>query len=271
VGGQPAYAAAPLAAGSQPPYGAGTYGAAGATPNAYAQAPAATYGAQPNAQAPAASAYGAQSNAQAPAASAYGAANYGVQPAQAPPAYGGQASAYGQQQQPYGQQQYGQQAYPQYGQQPAYGQQTPYGAHAQPPNAYQASQQAAYSDVSHAANAAAGWAVGAASALGGAIEQAVSPLQPNAYGQQQQPYGGQTPYGMPQQQQPQQGAVPYPGAPPYGPPPAAFGPGARVYVQWADGNKYPATVTQSSGNQCLVMFPDGQQRWVEMQYLTTGM
>jgi hypothetical protein len=72
---------------------------------------------------------------------------------------------------------------------------------------------------------------------------------------------------MPQQQ----GAYgPQPSAP-YGPPPAAFGPGARVYVQWADGNRYPATVSQSSGNQCLVVFPDGQQRWVEMQYLTTGM
>jgi hypothetical protein len=42
-------------------------------------------------------------------------------------------------------------------------------------------------------------------------------------------------------------------------------------VQWADGNRYPATVQQAGQGQCLVVFPDGQQRWVENQYLSTGM
>jgi hypothetical protein len=65
--------------------------------------------------------------------------------------------------------------------------------------------------------------------------------------------------------------APAPAAGQYGPPPTAFGPGARVYVQWADGNRYPATVTQSANGQCLVVFPDGQQQWVAAQYLTTGM
>jgi hypothetical protein len=52
--------------------------------------------------------------------------------------------------------------------------------------------------------------------------------------------------------------------------PAAFGVGARVLVQWADGNRYPATVTQSAPGQCLVTFPDGRQQWVETQYLSSG-
>jgi hypothetical protein len=46
-----------------------------------------------------------------------------------------------------------------------------------------------------------------------------------------------------------------------------FGPGARVLVQWADGNRYPATVQQQNGSQCLVSFPDGRTQWVEAQYL----
>jgi len=54
------------------------------------------------------------------------------------------------------------------------------------------------------------------------------------------------------------------------PPPPTFGAGARVLVQWADGNRYPATVQQSAGGQCLVIFPNGQQQWVAVQYLTSG-
>jgi hypothetical protein len=63
-----------------------------------------------------------------------------------------------------------------------------------------------------------------------------------------------------------------PGAPPA--PPAGYGypfgyaPGARVQVTWSNGQRYPATVSQVSGAQCLVVFPDGQQHWVEMQYLS---
>ena len=51
-----------------------------------------------------------------------------------------------------------------------------------------------------------------------------------------------------------------------GQPPNA--PGSRVQVTWSNGQRYPATVSQVSGSQCLVVFPDGQQHWVEMQYLS---
>jgi hypothetical protein len=65
------------------------------------------------------------------------------------------------------------------------------------------------------------------------------------------------------------------GPPPFGAPqpppvPMGFAPGSRVLVQWADGNRYPATVQQAANGQCLVVFPDGQQRWVEMRYLSGG-
>jgi hypothetical protein len=52
--------------------------------------------------------------------------------------------------------------------------------------------------------------------------------------------------------------------PPYGP---AFVVGARVLVQWADGNRYPGIVQQIAAAHCLIGFPDGQLRWVEPQYL----
>jgi hypothetical protein len=79
------------------------------------------------------------------------------------------------------------------------------------------------------------------------------------------PYAGQyVPYGV-QVQAPPPAQPPSPQAPP------AFGPGARVLVQWADGNRYPATVQQAVNGQCLVVFPNGQQQWVGMQYLSPGM
>lgn len=46
-----------------------------------------------------------------------------------------------------------------------------------------------------------------------------------------------------------------------------YAPGARVQVLWSNGQRYPATVSQVSGAQHLVVFPDGQQHWVEAQYL----
>jgi hypothetical protein len=63
------------------------------------------------------------------------------------------------------------------------------------------------------------------------------------------------------------GYAPYAPAAPYGP---AFVAGARVLVQWADGNRYPGIVQQvaPNGAHCLIVFPDGQQRWVELQYLS---
>jgi hypothetical protein len=53
-----------------------------------------------------------------------------------------------------------------------------------------------------------------------------------------------------------------PSAPSYGP-----APGAQVQVTWANGQRYPGTVQQVSGGQCLVAFPDGQQHWVPLQYV----
>jgi hypothetical protein len=52
--------------------------------------------------------------------------------------------------------------------------------------------------------------------------------------------------------------------------PPAWGAGALVYVQWADGNRYQGTVQQVSGTQCLVLFNNGQQQWIESRYLTSG-
>jgi S-DNA-T family DNA segregation ATPase FtsK/SpoIIIE len=74
---------------------------------------------------------------------------------------------------------------------------------------------------------------------------------------QQQPYGGAPGYPPP--------APP----PPMQPPGYVFGysAGSRVHVTWSNGQRYPGTVQQVSGSQCLVVFPDGQHHWVEMQYV----
>jgi hypothetical protein len=64
-----------------------------------------------------------------------------------------------------------------------------------------------------------------------------------------------------------QGPSPFAPAAPVQP---SYGAGALVLVHWADGNRYPATVLQSAGNQVLVVFPSGQQQWVELQYVSTG-
>ena len=106
-----------------------------------------------------------------------------------------------------------------------------------------------------------------------------APPPPPQYGQAPQ-YGAAQPLPQyPLAQPPQYGAAPAPqygaapGASPFAPQPQAtpqFGPGARVLVQWADGNRYPAMVQQSAGAQCLVVFPNGQQQWVDAQYLSFG-
>lgn len=44
--------------------------------------------------------------------------------------------------------------------------------------------------------------------------------------------------------------------------------GRAVLVQWSDGNKYPATILQVHGNQCQIVFQNGQNMWVENQHLT---
>jgi hypothetical protein len=82
-----------------------------------------------------------------------------------------------------------------------------------------------------------------------------------------QGYASQPPpaaYGAPPPPQPQP-----PPASPYGPP-GSFAIGARVLVLWADGNRYPGVVHQIAPGQSLVVFPDGQQRWVANQYLSSA-
>jgi hypothetical protein len=37
---------------------------------------------------------------------------------------------------------------------------------------------------------------------------------------------------------------------------------------WANGQRYRGTIVQLLGPRVLVVFPDGQQHWVEMGYIT---
>jgi hypothetical protein len=77
------------------------------------------------------------------------------------------------------------------------------------------------------------------------------------------------PPAAPYAQQPQATQPPQPQLPPQAQPGYVFGypPGSRVTVTWSNGQRYPGTVQQVSGSQCLVVFPDGQHHWVEMQYV----
>jgi hypothetical protein len=73
-------------------------------------------------------------------------------------------------------------------------------------------------------------------------------------------------------------ATPWNVPPPSGPgpfvqqaPPAhGYGPGALVLVHWSDGNRYPGTVLQVAGTRLLVSFPNGQQHWVDLKYVSSG-
>jgi hypothetical protein len=77
------------------------------------------------------------------------------------------------------------------------------------------------------------------------------------------PYVAPAPYGAPT------APAPYPATPAaYAPAPQGFAPGTRVWVTWSNGQRYPGTVHQVAGNQCLVRFDDGQQHWVEAPYLS---
>jgi hypothetical protein len=99
--------------------------------------------------------------------------------------------------------------------------------------------------------------------------QAQAPQAPQPFAQNAGPgqWGGAAPaaaaWGTPVNASPPPGAA----AHGYG---FGYAPGARVNVTWSNGQRYPATVSQVSGSQVLVIFPDGQQHWVEMQYLTPG-
>lgn len=44
--------------------------------------------------------------------------------------------------------------------------------------------------------------------------------------------------------------------------------GRAVLVQWSDGNRYPATISQVADGQSQVVFGDGRNMWVQNQYLT---
>ncbi|MDB4943890.1 MAG: hypothetical protein JWP97_3424 [Labilithrix sp.] len=82
------------------------------------------------------------------------------------------------------------------------------------------------------------------------------------------PYAGPAPYPAATPSHP---AVGYPPQPPaYGYGYAGLVPGSRVSVTWANGHRYPGTVQQIAGSQCLVVFPDGQLHWVDMQYVAPG-
>ena len=99
------------------------------------------------------------------------------------------------------------------------------------------------------------------------------PAPPSAIAHPQPPSMGQ-PHGQPHGYGHGQHASPQPPPNQWGGggwgAPAGFGyaPGARVNVTWSNGQRYPATVSQISGTQVLVVFPDGQQHWVEMHYLS---
>jgi hypothetical protein len=60
---------------------------------------------------------------------------------------------------------------------------------------------------------------------------------------------------------------------PYGPTPAVpppYMPGSMVLVHWSNGQRYPGTVLSLAGSQVLVAFPNGQQHWVDVQYVVRG-
>ena len=48
----------------------------------------------------------------------------------------------------------------------------------------------------------------------------------------------------------------------------AFTVGARVMVQWSDGNRYPGTVTAAQNAQVEVAFPDGRRVWIPQAYVS---
>ena len=110
--------------------------------------------------------------------------------------------------------------------------------------------------------------------------------QPNAYGQAQAPYaqpaspydplaGMNNPYSNPYAQpaQPgytQAGAAGVAGAMGAAAGYASFVPGMNVSVMWGNGTRYPGQVQQVQGAQVLVVFQDGQSRWIESQYVTAA-
>lgn len=123
----------------------------------------------------------------------------------------------------------------------------------------------------------------APAAPGGAYAQATPQAQPGAYGGAPNPYPqpGYPQPGYPQpgynQQAQNLGAQLGAGLNAFG---NAFGSfvdsavgaftvGARVMVQWSDGNRYPGTVSAARQGQVEVAFPDGRRIWVPQGYVNT--
>jgi len=113
--------------------------------------------------------------------------------------------------------------------------------------------------------------VGMPQSVGAPPGSFVAPSQPWGQTPQPQSYHAQPlapypPTPAPQYPAPQWGQAPagFSGYPP------GYAPGARVQVKWSNGQRYPATVSQVNGQQYLVRFPDGQQHWVDVQYLLPG-
>jgi hypothetical protein len=106
----------------------------------------------------------------------------------------------------------------------------------------------------------------------------VPPPQPQPPPKQPQAFQAYVPPAQPVQPAYVPPAYGAPAPAPYAPPPAPYAPppappaapavGAKVLVEWPDGNRYPATVQQCAPGQCLVLFPDGQQRWVDVRRVT---
>jgi hypothetical protein len=81
------------------------------------------------------------------------------------------------------------------------------------------------------------------------------------------PTQGASAHGSPTQGASAHGA---PAHPPPAPAPGGYAPGALVLVHWADGKRYPATVLHATASHVLVVFPTGQQQWVDVRYVSSG-
>lgn len=54
------------------------------------------------------------------------------------------------------------------------------------------------------------------------------------------------------------------------PPPARLQVGARVQVEWSNGQRYVGTICELSSGRCLVVFVDGQQHWVDLRQVSAA-
>jgi hypothetical protein len=97
----------------------------------------------------------------------------------------------------------------------------------------------------------------------------VSPMASSVMRSPGDPVQPATPVPWNQPPAPGLGQTPAPHSPSPSPPPT-YAPGTMVLVHWSNGNRYPGTVMQAVGAQVLVAFPDGQQHWVDVRYVSGG-